>query len=57
MTGKSINYVHKGMNCLTEMYSAIKAEVILDDDESTNKNSDLVTKLLSYEKVGFLGAE
>ena len=32
---KNIHYVSKGMNCLTEMYSAIAADVVMDDDKDT----------------------
>lgn len=46
-TGNSIDFVMKGMNLLTEMYSALKAEVVLSDD--TDLNVDLVHKLIPQE--------
>ncbi len=42
---KIVNFVHKGMNCLTEMYSAIEAEVPVRTDHTTTRNLDLLTKL------------
>lgn len=39
------------MNNLTEMYSAIKAEVPVDDDVSTKHNTALLTQLANTQKV------
>lgn len=44
-TMKIVNFVHKGMNCLTEMYSAIEAEVPVATDSTTTKNHDLLRRL------------
>lgn len=41
---RDLQFVHKGMNCLTEMYSAIKADVQMETDKQTQEN----TKLLEY---------
>ena len=41
----------KGMNCLTEMYSAVEAEVILEDDPSTATDEKFLSMLLSADKV------
>jgi len=46
MHSKNIQYVHKGQNNLTEMYSALSAEVPLDDDPATQYNSALQQSLL-----------
>ena len=48
---KEIHYVHKGMNCLTEMYSAIAADVPIESDPTTQKDPKLVKKLLSADRV------
>lgn len=49
-TGKNVEYVLKGLNPLTEHYSAIKAEVELDSHTKRNDNL-LETLLLSNEVV------
>ena len=46
-----IRYLHKGMNCLTEMYSAIQADIPIDTDPTTLKNPELMRKLLSCKRV------
>ena len=51
----AINYVHKGMNCLTEMYSAVLADVPVPEDPSTHLNSALIEQLHHTEKVGRVG--
>jgi len=43
---KNIQYVHKGQNNLTEMYSALSAEVPLDSDTDTQYNTALQQSLL-----------
>ena len=43
---KNIQYVHKGQNNLTEMYSALSAEVPLPDDPATQYNTALQQSLL-----------
>jgi len=52
-TGKSIEWVHKGQNLLTEMYSVMKAEVPVT--ESTSFNDDLMKSLLSSNKLFVAG--
>lgn len=42
---RDIQFVHKGMNCLTEMYSAIKADVELKTDPQTQENVALLDEL------------
>ena len=42
---KSIEYIQKGTNCLTEMYSALAAEVPILTDPSTTLNRHLLEKL------------
>ena len=46
-----VNYVYKGMNCLTEMYSALSAEVPLPDDPSTALNHALLEQLHTADRV------
>ena len=47
--GKNIEYVRKGENNLTEMYSALAAEVPLNSDSSTQMNTALRDSLLPKE--------
>jgi len=47
---KNITYVHKGQNNLTEMYSALSAEVPLEDDVGTQYNLELQKQLLPAEQ-------
>lgn len=49
--GRNIIYVTKGMNMLTESYSALKAEVPFDGDRSTDLNEDLLRRLLAATQV------
>jgi len=46
---KNITYVHKGQNNLTEMYSALSAEVPLENDVATQYNDELQKQLLPSE--------
>lgn len=48
---KTINYVMKGMNCLTEMYSAIAAEVPIASDRETEQNTDLLAELFTADRL------
>lgn len=41
----------KGMNQLTEMYSAIRAEIPIPNDPTTTVNTELLTKLRSAKTV------
>lgn len=49
--GRTIKYVCKGMNCLTEMYSAIQAEVPITSDPSTMKNSRVLGEIQKAAKL------
>jgi len=42
---QTVEFVHKGMNCHTEMYSAIIAEVPIPDDPGTHLNKKLLQRL------------
>lgn len=55
VTGKKVIYVKKGLNPLTEHYSAIKAEVEIYTDEHTLENKYLVNKLANSDKVFIAG--
>jgi len=46
-----INYVFKGSNNLTEMYSIFQAEVPIDEDPGTQFNKDLAKRLSLAESV------
>ena len=43
--------VLKGTNCLTEMYSAIAADVPIESDKSTQKNPVMMRHLTSAKSV------
>lgn len=53
-TLKPIEYVFKGTNAHTEMYSALKAEVE-NSDPATQLNTTLLNKMKSYDRVIFCG--
>ena len=48
-TGRSIEYVHKGQHNLTEMYSAMKAEVPVTRETSLNR--DLLESLMKSDTI------
>eukprot|EP00908_Phaeocystis_cordata_P024453 Transcript_6910.p2 GENE.Transcript_6910~~Transcript_6910.p2 ORF type:complete len:295 (-),score=84.89 Transcript_6910:85-969(-) len=52
---RSITWVLKGQNNRTEMYSALKAEVPVDDDPATKLNMDLITTLGHHSQVVVCG--
>ena len=54
-TMKTINYVMKGQNCMTEMYSAMQAEIPIPDDPSTCVDPVLITRLNMAEKLLICG--
>ena len=49
--GRSINWLFKGLNNRTEMHSAFKAEVPLDDDPQTQLGVDMIALLARHNKV------
>jgi nicotinamidase-related amidase len=51
ITGKSVHYVHKGQNNLTEMYSAIKADYEMTNDLATMRNPDLQAELQDTQRL------
>ena len=51
----TVRYINKGMNCLTEMYSAIAAEVPLASDPQTNTNLPLLDLLNTADKLVICG--
>eukprot|EP01006_Ploeotia_vitrea_P018398 TRINITY_DN49812_c1_g1_i1.p1 TRINITY_DN49812_c1_g1~~TRINITY_DN49812_c1_g1_i1.p1 ORF type:complete len:278 (+),score=4.54 TRINITY_DN49812_c1_g1_i1:36-869(+) len=51
----TVNYVLKGTNCLTEMYSAIKADVPMDNDKSTQKDPVLMAELTAAKNLVVCG--
>eukprot|EP01036_Dinobryon_divergens_P022312 gene22312-30556_t len=52
---KTVKYIHKGMNCLTEMYSAIEAEVPIKTDPSTTLNTELLRELQTARRLLICG--
>mmetsp|Transcript_15741 Transcript_15741/g.15093 ORF Transcript_15741/g.15093 Transcript_15741/m.15093 type:complete len:194 (+) Transcript_15741:357-938(+) len=52
---RSIEYVMKGQNCLTEMYSAIEAEIPQSKDPQTKTNMILIDKLCQADKLIICG--
>ena len=48
---EAVDYVLKGQNCFTEMYSALRAEVEVPGDKKTHLNNSLINKLLRRERV------
>jgi len=50
-----VNYVNKGTCPLTEMYSGLKADVEVKDEESTKLNRKLVARLLEADRVLICG--
>ena len=52
---KTVSYVPKGTNCLTEMYSAIAAEIPMDDDPSTQVDPTLIARLNTADTLLICG--
>ena len=50
-TRKSVNYIYKGENIYTEMYSALAAEVEDENDPRTLMNMKLISKLKLSDRV------
>lgn len=48
-TGRSVEYILKGQNILTEMYSAFRAEVAISPD--TSLNTKLLDSLMKSDKI------
>ena len=53
--GLSVEHVHKGANPWTEHYSALRAEVPMEDDPSTGLNLSLLGRLKSAETLFVAG--
>ena len=50
-TRGTIDWIHKGQNIHTEMYSALKAEVIIPSDPDTTMNQGLIDRLSRCERI------
>lgn len=50
-TGRSLNFVNKTESHMTEMYSALQAEVVMHDDPSTDLNEALLSRLKIADQV------
>merc|ERR1711907_371337 len=48
---RSINWLFKGQNNRTEMYSALKAEVAIEDDPTTSLNKSLINAFAKHDQV------
>ena len=55
LTGKQVNYIMKGQNCETIMYSALSADVPIESDSGTYADNELVSKLHAAERVIICG--
>ncbi|OQR97188.1 hypothetical protein ACHHYP_12610 [Achlya hypogyna] len=55
VTRRPIKYVHKGSNCYTEHYSALRADVELSHDPETSLNTDLIDALKTAGVVAVCG--
>lgn len=51
VTGKQVHYVMKGTNCMTEMYSALSADVPVGSDASTYADNELIANLYGGDRV------
>lgn len=51
---KQVEYVYKGMNHKTEHYSALKAEVVLNE-EDTQLRKDIIQSLSGFDKIVMTG--
>lgn len=54
-TGNKVVYVYKGQNPNTEMYSGLKAEVVMADDPDTEINQGVIDYLAGFDKVKVAG--
>lgn len=52
-TGRQVRYLKKGMNDYTEHYSALKAEVVID--EQTDMNTELIEYMNGFDRIEFAG--
>lgn len=48
---RTVHYIRKGMNCLTEMYSAVQAEVPLPSDPQTMPNKSFLRHIIDADRV------
>jgi len=48
---RTINWLFKGQNNRTEMYSALKAEVLVDGDRTADLDTDLIDFLARHDRV------
>lgn len=55
ITGKKVNYIMKGMNCLTEMYSALSADVPIGNDTATYADNELISNLYNSDRILICG--
>lgn len=53
--GSTVNWVYKGQNPSTEMYSCMRAEVEVPSDASTSFNDSLMTEFLLFDKLYVAG--
>ena len=52
---RPVNYIMKGQNCRTEMYSALVAEVVDEKDPRTAMDWDLLAELMIADKIFICG--
>ena len=51
----TITYIMKGTNCLTEMYSALSAEIEIASDPSTQVDMNMVQRLITADRLLICG--
>ena len=51
----TVEYILKGANCFTEMYSAISAEIPQADDISTSLDTGLISRLTNVDRLVIAG--
>jgi len=54
-TGKKVVYIYKGQNPDTEMYSGLKAEVVIPNDPRTHLNQGAIDYMKGFDKIEVSG--
>lgn len=54
-TQRTVQYIQKAQNRFTEMYSGIEAEVVMEDDDMTRTNKELLSRLKIADQLIICG--